>query len=259
VSDASFARLPRRTVTMDAVNLIKEMILEGRLRPGQQLPAERALCEVLGVSRPSVREAIRSLVAMHILEVRHGSGTFVTSLRMEELLRPLQFAIALSGSGLRDLYDVRLLLEPGAAALAAERGSDEELEAILRCAVESGEAGHSDETVAALDGEFHARVVRASHNGLLINLHESISALVVESASMTARVPGVPQQAGAHHIRIAQALRRRRSADAERIMREHFQEIRDIAIASFGDRQPGPASAGVRADAPVARSSARSA
>ena len=70
-----FPTITRRSVTMDAAALIKDMILDGRLHPGHRLPSERTLSEALGVSRPSVREAIRSLVAMHILETRHGSGT----------------------------------------------------------------------------------------------------------------------------------------------------------------------------------------
>src|SRR5690606_8537975 len=137
-TDGGFAPLARRGFTTDTVSAIKGMILDGRLRPGDQLPSERALSEALGVSRPTVREAIRSLQAMNIVETRHGAGTFVSSLSVEELLRPLQFALALSDFAMEHLFEVRLMLEPGAAELAAERASDDEIEELRECARRGG-------------------------------------------------------------------------------------------------------------------------
>ena len=118
MTEPRFEPLARRTFVADAIRTIKDMILDGRLAPGQRLPSERALSEALGISRPTVREAIRSLQAMHILESRHGAGTFVASLSVEELLAPLQFVLSLADGGLEHLFEVRLMLEPGAAALA---------------------------------------------------------------------------------------------------------------------------------------------
>ena len=172
---SEFTTIARRSVTMDTAALIKDMILDGRLHPGHRLPSERSLSEALGVSRPSVREAISSLVAMNILETRHGSGTFVASLTLDELLRPLQFVVTLADSGMRDLFDVRALLEPGAAALAAERGTDEELELIARGATESTAPELSPDERGARDIEWHDLIVGCSHNGLLMNVHQSIS------------------------------------------------------------------------------------
>ena len=92
-SDLEFQPLARRTYVAEAIRTIKDMILDGRLAPGQRLPPERSLSEALGVSRPTVREAIRSLQAMNILESRHGAGTFVASLNREGLLRPLAVVV----------------------------------------------------------------------------------------------------------------------------------------------------------------------
>jgi len=103
-SDLEFQPLARRTYVAEAIRTIKDMILDGRLAPGQRLPPERSLSEALGVSRPTVREAIRSLQAMNILESRHGAGTFVASLSVEELLRPLQFVLSLAEGGLDHLF-----------------------------------------------------------------------------------------------------------------------------------------------------------
>jgi DNA-binding FadR family transcriptional regulator len=231
-SPAEFPTIARRSVTMDAAALIKDMILDGRLAPGHRLPSERTLSEALGVSRPSVREAIRSLVAMHILETRHGSGTYVSSLSLDELLRPLQFVVKLADSGIRDLFDVRALIEPGAAALAAERATDDELELIRTFASESTAPELTQDERGAKDIEWHDMIVRCSHNGLLINVHQSISMLSVESRAITVRVPGVLDQAVEDHRKIARAICSRKPAAAQRAMHTHLENVRVSLFAA---------------------------
>jgi GntR family transcriptional repressor for pyruvate dehydrogenase complex len=226
-----FPTIVRRSVTMDAAALIKDMIIDGRLHPGDKLPSERTLSDALGVSRPSVREAIRSLVAMHIVESRHGAGTFVSSLSLDELLRPLQFVVALAESGTRDLLDVRMLIEPGAAAFAAERATDEELELIRDTAMESTSATLGYDERARLDVEWHDLIVRSSHNGLLINLHQSISMLSAESRAITVRIDGIREQAVDDHTRIARAMMSRKASAAEQAMREHLENVRVQLLA----------------------------
>ena len=161
-SEVEFQPLARRTYVAEAIRTIKDMILDGRLAPGQRLPPERSLSEALGVSRPTVREAIRSLQAMNILESRHGAGTFVASLSVDELLRPLQFVLSLAEGGLDHLFEVRLLLEPGAAALAAERASDEQVAGLRDCAARAeAEAIDDAEAMLRLDIELHERIFEA--------------------------------------------------------------------------------------------------
>ena len=218
---------------MDTAALIKDMILDGRLGPGHRLPSERTLSEALGVSRPSVREAIRSLVAMHILESRHGSGTYVSSLSLDELLRPLQFVVTLADSGIRDLFDVRALIEPGAAALAAERATDEELEIIKRTARESTAPELNQDERGAWDIEWHDLIVRCSHNGLLINVAQSIGKLSVESRAITVRVPGILDQAVVDHRKIASAICARKPAAAQKAMHRHLDHVRVSLFAAL--------------------------
>jgi len=227
-----FEPISRRSVTNDAISQIKDMILDGRLIAGQRLPSERALSEALGVSRPSVREAISSLVAMHILEVQHGAGTFVASLRMEELLRPVQFAVALGDHGWDDLFEVRMMIEPGAARLAAERASDQQLEDITACAARMHIGNPSHDEVAAGDYELHRLIVVSSDNGLLMNIQDSISTLAVESRAITVELPGVAEQALDDHAAIVEALNARDPDRAQAAMREHIEHVRDAALRS---------------------------
>jgi GntR family transcriptional regulator, transcriptional repressor for pyruvate dehydrogenase complex len=232
VSVSDFAPITRRSVTSDTAAPIKEMIRNGRLPPGHRLPSERTLSEALRVSRPSVREAIRSLVAMHILETRHGSGTFVSSLSLDELLQPLQFAVTLADSGLRDLFDVQAMIEPGAAALAAERATDEELDLIDAAARSSTAPGLEPDERGIRDVEWHALIVRCSHNGLLVNVAHSIRRLSVESRTITVRVPGVLEQAVDDHRRIARAICSRRPDAARKAMARHLEHVRTSLFAS---------------------------
>jgi len=228
---AEFQRLPRRTMATDAVGLIKQMITDGRLAPGQQLPSERALSEMLGLSRPTVREAIRALVAMHILEVRPGTGTFVSSLDLEELLRPMHFVLGLqTEQSLDDLFEVRLLLEPDAAALAAERALPEEIEAIRQAVEATQDANISHEELLRSDVELHRAIAEASHNPLLVSLLASISALGYESRAMTVKIPGVAERTHLEHEAIADAIGARAPDRARAAMLEHVARVRDAAL-----------------------------
>jgi GntR family transcriptional repressor for pyruvate dehydrogenase complex len=231
VSEPQFEPLARRTYAADAIRTIKDMILDGRLAPGQRLPAERALSEALGVSRPTVREAIRSLQAMNILESRHGAGTFVSSLSTEELLRPLQFAMSLAEGGLEHLFEVRLLLEPGAAALAAERATAEQVAGLRDCARRAEETPVEEaEAMLRLDTEFHERIVEASGNPLLQHLWSATSALGVESRRYTVRLPTVLPRTIDEHAMIVDAIGAGDGAAAETAMAAHITRIRDLAL-----------------------------
>ena len=228
---AAFRPLARGGFTADVIRTIKDMILDGRLEPGERLPSERALSEALGVSRPTVREAIRSLQAMNMVESRHGSGTFVASLSVEELLRPLQFALALSDFALEHLFDVRLMLEPGAAELAARNADGSQLERLRDCARRGSGGDLSPEELVRIDVELHACIAEAAGNPLLERLLGSIAALAEESRGYTVRLPGVAGQTASEHERIVDAICARSADRARAAMTAHITRIRQAAVA----------------------------
>jgi DNA-binding FadR family transcriptional regulator len=180
-----------------------------------------------------VREAIRSLQAMNILESRHGAGTFVASLSVEEMLRPLQFVLALASGGLEHLFEVRLLLEPGAAALAAERATESDVAGLRDCVRRAEPLVGNHEAMLRLDTEFHDRIVRASGNPLLEHLLAATSALGAESRAYTARLPGVLGKTIAEHTAIADAIAAGDAPAARAGMRAHIERIRDVALEPF--------------------------
>lgn len=227
-AELGFEPPARTSVAADAVDQIKQMILDGRLTPGQRLPSERVLSEALGLSRPTVREAIGAMVALNILESRQGSGTYVASLEIRDLLEPLRFALALSPSGLQQLFEVRAMLEPKAAGLAARNASAEQIGALTAC-VRASSPHRSFDRFVELDVELHTLVAVASGNEILIHVLASLSELGVESRRKTVRKPGVVKQSTADHERIAAAISDRDAAKAELAMLEHLHNVQRAA------------------------------
>src|SRR3972149_4308559 len=119
--------IKKARVSEDIVAQLKALIASGKLHTGDQLPSERDLAEQFKVSRASVREAIRALESMGLLEARQGHGTYVAT-SVEALVQPLAHAIAREENAILDLFEVRRLLEPQLAALAAERATPQDLE-----------------------------------------------------------------------------------------------------------------------------------
>ena len=221
--------LPRQAtrvgVAAEVVEGIQNLIKVGIYKPGDRLPSERALSEQLGVSRPTAREAIQALATMNILEVRRGSGVYVSPLALSDLLQPLRFAIELNQPALSSLFEVRLALEPLAAALAAERASREEVDGLFACIDRASKVRVSPRRLVELDTELHQRIVDAAQNDLLINLIASLSFLSRQSREKTVREPGIASVTLLDHRAIVDAIARRNSSDAEAAMRQHLVRI----------------------------------
>lgn len=162
-------------VTDEAINKIKQMILAGDLRPGDRLPPEKELSERLGLSRSSLREAVKALEVIRVLDVRRGDGTYVTSLEPRLLLEAMSFVVELhDDSSVLDLFAVRRILEPAAAGMAAMGASPERL-AALRVDLEAVDAGSDVADLVAHDLAFHRDLVAMAGNPYLSSLIEGVS------------------------------------------------------------------------------------
>lgn len=162
-------------VTDEAVEKLKAMIASGELKPGERLPREADLAATLGLSRNSLREAVRALSMIRILDVRQGDGTYVSSLTSDSLLEALNFIVEFHrDTSVLELLEVRRVLEPAACARAAQLISEDELvklgEILARTTIDSS----VDELVAA-DIEFHRAIATACGNQMLASLVESLS------------------------------------------------------------------------------------
>lgn len=197
-------------VTDDAISTIKAMIVSGELKPGQRLPPEKELSETLGLSRNSLREAVKSLEIIRVLDVRRGDGTYVTSLEPRLLLEAMAFVVDLhQDQSIVEIFDVRRVLEPHAAALAATRITDEELER-LGSSLDAVSLTTSVEDLVTHDLEFHRLISEAGGNAYLASLLDSMS-----GETIRARIwRGITQEGSsartlAEHAAILQALQNR--------------------------------------------------
>jgi DNA-binding FadR family transcriptional regulator len=149
---------------------LRHMIATGRLGPGQRIPPENDLCEELGVSRGSLREAIRMLAALRVIESRHGSGTYVSALRPEDIIGSLSLTVDLLPlTGLLEVYEIRRVLEAHVAAQAAARLTAETERTIFQF-LEAMETTEDPTKISELDHHFHTEIARVGGNPTLESL-----------------------------------------------------------------------------------------
>lgn len=199
-------------LTDDAITKIKDMIIGGELSPGDRLPPEKELSEQLGLSRNSLREAVKALEAVRVLDVRRGDGTYVTSLEPRLLQESTAFMVDLhSDTSLMELFEVRRILESSAAGMAAGRITREEL---MRLEADiSGVNSASVDDLIEHDLRFHESIAEAAGNGYLCGLLAGLN-----SRTLRARIwRGLTEQDAvertlAEHRSIVAALK---SGDAE--------------------------------------------
>ncbi|WP_346623734.1 FadR/GntR family transcriptional regulator [Blastococcus montanus] len=157
-----------------AITRIRDRIAAGELAPGDRLPPEAELAALLGVSRNSLREAVRALIQANVLDVRRGDGTYVTSLEPQLLLSGLAFVVDLmQDRTVLELFEVRRLLEPTATGVAAGRITDDSING-LRGLLEAMRRTTTAEELIALDVEFHRSIVQASGNQTLVSLLDAL-------------------------------------------------------------------------------------
>jgi DNA-binding FadR family transcriptional regulator len=166
---------PTPALTDTAIEKIKQMILSGELNPGEKLPREADLAERLGLSRNSLREAVKGLSLVGVLDVRQGDGTYVASLESGMLIGGMAFVVDFHRDDeVLHFLEVRRLLEPTASAMACARLTDEEIDALDAHLDELGDDPSVEELVAS-DLEFHRMIVAGSGNPVLASLLDSIA------------------------------------------------------------------------------------
>ncbi|MEX2147946.1 MAG: FadR/GntR family transcriptional regulator [Candidatus Rokuibacteriota bacterium] len=212
-------------IYQEIVRQVKGMIAEGRLRSGDQLPPERDLAEKFVVSRTSVREALRALESLGLIEIRPGEGTFVRKISVETLVEPLALIMASQREAVGELFEARRLLEPTIAALAAVRATPEEIhemERILEQQAAQIAAGH---TGLGEDAAFHAAIGAAAHNRAITRIAHAIMDLLTQSREESLNTPGRPTRSHEDHRRIVAAIIARDEEAAREAMVEHLKAV----------------------------------
>jgi GntR family transcriptional repressor for pyruvate dehydrogenase complex len=220
------------------VKQIEESIERGDLNAGDQLPAERELALEFGVSRTAVREALKALHEKGLVEAYPGRGTFITNETSNSIRLTFDRMIK---SGPRDgtmhLVEVREILEPEIAALAAKRGTEENLNE-LREAIEIMDSAKADpDSFIEADLDFHLALAEAAANPLILSLIDSIVGVLREQRISIFRVEGGPDRGQYHHKRILEAIENHDSAGAREAMRAHLRQVREDSRSSGDENQ----------------------
>ncbi|WP_275693126.1 FadR/GntR family transcriptional regulator [Devosia lacusdianchii] len=234
VSDFSGeAPLKKAGLTELLVARILSLVTTGELKPGDQLPSERKLAETFDVSRPTLREAIRALDVLGVVEVRHGGGAFVSQLEASDLLGPLTFFLTLRASEVEKLYDARRLIEGEIAALAAAQATPADFDALTDLVDLQDAAKLEPAKYRELDTAFHRGLAELSGNDFLARAAQSLNILGQEFRKTASETPNVITTSITDHRAIIAALRAGDAEAARLAMATHMSHVLQSTQASM--------------------------
>ena len=224
-----FEAIRRSKVYEEVARQIRNHIFEN-LKPGDVLPSERELALKFGVSRSSVRDAIRSLELIGLLEPQQGRGTVVCEPSADAVAGPLTAVILQKRKLVGELLDVRQMIEPALARRAALHITDAqivELEELLKR--QNGRSAKGELAIAE-DNDFHYRIALAANNAVLLQIVDVLMDMLQQTREKSLQTEGRAEKSLAGHRRILSALKRRDPAASEKAMRQHLEEIEDVVL-----------------------------
>ncbi len=232
-----FKRIKHIRVSDEIVNQLKSLISEGILKPGNQLPPERELIKEFGVSRPTLREALRSLIAMGFLEVKQTKRTFVKSVISERMQDPISFLIKTDTQKIFDLIEVRKAMEAWSAFHAAQRATQEDIKQLestieeMKAAYEKGRSWEKE------DADFHLAIAQATHNTIQTHIMSTIYDLLRESVARVFTDRVKVKKLLHQHYRIFTAIKNHSAEKARERTLEHLDYVESEVKASTGQKR----------------------
>lgn len=222
---AGLEPIKRTRIPDEIANRLRAMIVDGTFQKDEPLPSERALAKRLRVSRSSVRDAIRRLEVIGLLETRHGQGTYLHELSVDNLVTPMASVLTFNRARQDDLMDARRAFEPAVARMAASRATKAEIDAIDRLLEEQRRKVKAGEPTIGEDTAFHAALAQATHNPVIVGIMETLNDLLVESRQRSLERRGRSLQSLRGHEAVTEALRRHDPDGAAAAMHSHIDQI----------------------------------
>jgi GntR family transcriptional repressor for pyruvate dehydrogenase complex len=229
---SDFEAVRKNKVYEEVARQIERLILK-KLKPGDKLPSERELAEMLQVSRSSIRDAIRGLELMGLVEPRQGAGTIVREAAAESTVNPFANALKRRRELVSELLDFRKMLEPPLAARAATHASADEISEMEEILQRQEAKLSRGETTVAEDTEFHYSVALASGNSVVLKVLDILMDLLRETRERSLQVEGRPRKSLAGHQRILAAIKRQDVESAKAAMRRHIEDVEEIVLDEF--------------------------
>ncbi|KLU63792.1 HTH-type transcriptional regulator LutR [Desulfosporosinus acididurans] len=221
---------PHRTY-QEVLKQINNLIIEGKLSPGDRLMGEREMAGELGVSRTTLREALRTMELLGLVEIKPGGGTFIRDVQLDYVINPLALALSVEPTRLDELWEIRITLEAECARLAAERASEESLRWIAHALKDMQIEHHDLDAYAKADMRFHYMVAQASQNTLMNRLLQTLVVHIFELIKRTGPLRFSHDIGGLRtvreHVAIYEAISRHDSGEAQNLMRKHLEEARN--------------------------------
>lgn len=214
--------MERGSISSAVMDMITDYLLSGKLKPGDKLPTENEFAQSLGVGRNSIREAIKMLSSIGVVEIKRGSGMFIAQSMSSSMINPLILSLVFEQGASKELIELRLLLDTDAAELAMQKASDQDikkLEAANQNLREEAEKhNHNQHQLRDLDLNFHRALYEISGNTLLDKIGQAIYTLFFASIEKT--VEANPQLAYRNHQMVIEAIKQRNAELIRRRMRE---------------------------------------
>jgi GntR family transcriptional regulator, transcriptional repressor for pyruvate dehydrogenase complex len=227
---AEFEAVRRTKVYEHVAQQLQRMIVDGLFQPGEKLPPERELAEMLQVSRGSLRDAIRTLELMGLVEPRQGEGTVVVDPTAKSLINPLATVLLRQRELVSDLLEFRRMIEPTLAARASVNASEEEIAAMQEILRRQKEKMDRGELAIDEDSEFHYAIAQAARNSVVLKVLDAFMDLLRESRERSLQADGRLQKSFTGHRQILTAIRRRDRAAAEQAMRRHIEDVEGLVF-----------------------------
>jgi GntR family transcriptional repressor for pyruvate dehydrogenase complex len=212
-------------VSDEIINQVKNLISEGKLKPGDRLPPERELIKEFGVSRPSLREALNSLAAMGFLEVKQAKRTFVKSMTSGRIQDPLSLLIKTDTQKIFDLIEVRKAMEAWGGFHAAQRATEEDIKRLEEIIVEMRKAFDEGRSWEKQDADFHLAMAQATHNTIQTHIMSTIYDLLRESVARVFTDRGKVKKLFHQHYRIFNAIKSHSPDKARERTLEHLNYV----------------------------------
>jgi GntR family transcriptional repressor for pyruvate dehydrogenase complex len=232
----SIPPIRRATVTELAIESLISLIRQGLIRPGDRLPTQRELVAQMGLSRPAVREALRGLASLGMIEIIAGRGAFVRRIAPEALINPEALSFLLERETLLHAIEVRQILEVEAIGLAAERATEEDLAEMERILQQIKDGLEEAEKPLRHAPYFHLAIAKATHNPVLMNMVKSFLRLMTRAAEVIAeRVPEARRREYRMHVELYEAIAMRDPEEARRRMREHLEHSKSLVLQGFSE------------------------
>jgi DNA-binding FadR family transcriptional regulator len=233
--DRLITPIKKTRVAEEVADRIRVLMLDGTFPPGEPLPSERHLAERFGVSRGSIRDALRTLETIGLLETRHGQGTFPHELSVDRLVAPLASVMAYRSDLQDELLDVRRMFEPAVARAAALRATEEDLADLQRILETQRQKLKTGQSAIAEDTAFHAILARSTRNRVVMSIMATLNDLLVDSRTQSLRQKGRPARSIDGHEAVVAALRRRDVEGASQAMYNHIDQIANLHAPAHKD------------------------